>query len=33
MENEIVMNPFTNKLYAIGTDQSEMANLYVIDLN
>lgn len=33
MENELVVNPFANKLYAIGTDQTEMANLYVIDLD
>lgn len=32
-ENELVVNLFTNKLYAIGTDQSEMTNLYVIDLD
>lgn len=32
-ENELVVNPFTNKLYAIGTDQSEMTNLHVIDLD
>jgi DNA-binding beta-propeller fold protein YncE len=33
VENELVSNPFTNRLYAIGTDQSEMSNLYVIDLD
>jgi DNA-binding beta-propeller fold protein YncE len=32
VENEVAINPFTKKLYAIGTDESDLANLYVIDL-
>lgn len=33
-ENELVINPFTNKLYAIGTDiPSGTSNLYIIDIS
>lgn len=33
-ENQLAINPSTNKLYAIGTDlQSGISNLYVIDLS
>jgi hypothetical protein len=33
-ENELVINPFTNKLYAIGTDiQSQISNLYIINIS
>jgi DNA-binding beta-propeller fold protein YncE len=32
-ENGLAINPFTNKLYAIGTNtKSELSNLYVIDI-
>jgi DNA-binding beta-propeller fold protein YncE len=32
-ENGLAINPFTNKLYAIGTDtKSEVSNLYIIDI-
>jgi DNA-binding beta-propeller fold protein YncE len=33
VENELEINPSINKLYAIGTDQSEISNLYVMDLH
>jgi len=33
-ENGLAINPFTNRLYAIGTDvQSGRSNLYVIDIS
>jgi DNA-binding beta-propeller fold protein YncE len=33
-ENGLAINPFTNKLYAIGTNtKSELSNLYVIDIS
>jgi DNA-binding beta-propeller fold protein YncE len=33
-ENGLAINPFTSKLYAIGTDtKSEMSNLYIIDIS
>lgn len=33
-ENRLAINPFTDKLYAIGTDvQSGMSNLYIIDIS
>jgi hypothetical protein len=33
-ENGLAVNPFTNKLYAIGTNtKSELSNLYVIDIS
>ncbi|MGC1132275.1 MAG: hypothetical protein WA941_05600, partial [Nitrososphaeraceae archaeon] len=33
-ENELAINPYTNKLYAIGTDiQSGKSNLYVINIS
>jgi DNA-binding beta-propeller fold protein YncE len=33
-ENGLAINPFTGKLYAIGTDtKSEMSNLYIIDVS
>jgi DNA-binding beta-propeller fold protein YncE len=33
-ENELAINPFTSKLYAIGTDtKSEISNLYIIDIS
>lgn len=33
-ENELAINPFTDKLYAIGTDvQSGTSNLYIIDIS
>lgn len=31
LENELAINPNTNKLYAIGTDQFEISNLYFFD--
>jgi DNA-binding beta-propeller fold protein YncE len=32
-ENGLAINPFTNKLYAIGTNtKSELSNLYIIDI-
>jgi hypothetical protein len=33
-ENELAINPNTNKLYALGTDiQSKKPNLYIIDIS
>lgn len=32
VKNELVVNPYTNKLYAIGTNQSETSSLYIIGL-
>lgn len=33
-ENGLAINPFTNKLYAIGTNtKSELSNIYVIDIS
>ena len=32
VENELIINPFTNKLYAIGTDQAGISNLYFFDI-